>query len=145
MFGPLSANCALEGIGELRRPRTKLFSAAMGQAKVVNLPFTRYIAPNLPEAPGVLQGPTRCRSLEVGEIRRRPTVARRAFLGTGRLATGYLRYIITGKVAGACADFGAQGGTLKNFAPWMDLSIAQNMETASTYAKARMQRLARER
>ena len=71
-----------------------------------------------------------------------------SFLNTGQLALAYLRYIVAGGIAGVWTKFGRLGALLTNLASTMELSIVQNMETASCFERVQSvawPHLARER
>ena len=64
-------------------------------------------------------------------------VARTPFLNSAQLAPHYLRYIVAGEVAGAWWKRGGVGAAQTHLAHLIELSITQNMETASRYRKAK--------
>ena len=80
---------------------------------------------------------------------------RTPFLNSAQPALRYLRYVIAAEVAGAWQKLGGNGGrnseslaALTHLAHLMELSLAQNMETAGTYWQsqaATWARVARER
>ena len=59
-----------------------------------------------------------------------------SFLDIGRLALAHLRYIIAGELAGARAKSGGLGALLTNLASAIELSVIQNMETASRFERS---------
>ena len=71
-----------------------------------------------------------------------------SFLNTGQLDLAYLRYIITGELAGAWNKFGGLGALLANLASTIELAVIRDVETACLFERtqgAAWPRLARER
>ena len=71
-----------------------------------------------------------------------------SFLNAGQLALAFSRYVIAGEIAGAWAKFGGLGALLSNLASTTELSVIQNVETASRFERAQSAawfHLARER
>ena len=138
IFGAIAARSALDGIGELLRPRQEavtLFSEALYEGSKAIPPYTPFVAPKLWEAPWTLQGPAHKRAIEAERNRQKRNAAKTGFLNTGQLALAYLRYIIAGEFAGAWTKFGGLGAMLTNLASILELSALQNMETACRFER----------
>ena len=125
-----------------------IFSQALYEGGKPALPYIPFVAPKLREAPWALQDPARKRAIEAEKARQKRNSAKTSFLDTGKLALAYLRYIISGDLAGAWTKFGGLGALLTNLASAMELSMLQNMETACRFERAQgaaWNHLARER
>ena len=62
--------------------------------------------------------------------------AETAALDAGRLSLHYLRYRVTGEVAGAWGDLGCMGAMLTNLAHPTELPATQTFEAAARFEKA---------
>ena len=151
IFGAIKAHTALNGIGELLRPRQEavnIFSAALYEGSKAIPPYIPFVAPKLWEAPWSLQDPAHKRAGEAERSRQKRNAAKTSFLNTGQLALAYLRYIIAGELSGAWTKFGGLGAMLTNLASILELSVLRNMETACRFERtqsAAWSHLARER
>ena len=104
MFAAIRANPALQGIGELLRPRQEavnLFWEALRECSKATPQYTPFLAPRLSEALWPLQYPARERALEAEKNRQHRNDVKTSFLNTGQLALAYLRDIIAEEIAGA--------------------------------------------
>ena len=129
IFGATEPHSALNGIGELLRPRQEavnLFSEALYEGPKAIPPYTPFVAPKLWEAPWALQGPAHKRAIEAERRRQKRSAVKTSFLNTGQLALSYLRYVIAGDLAGAWTKFGGLGAMLTNLASLLELCAAQH-------------------
>ena len=125
-----------------------MFPEAPHEGPHTTPPYTPFLAPKLGESPWSLQDPARKRAFEAEKNRQKRNAVKTSFLNTGQLAVACLRCIIAGEIVGAWAKFGGLGALLTNLASLVELSVIQNMETASRFERAQSAarpHLARER
>ena len=124
-------------IGEVLRPRqgaVNVFQLAFHGAPMTDPPFGPPIAPKHREAPWVPQGPNCGRTCKVEKGRQGSHGVQTAFLNTGRLALRCPRLVVAGGLASAPAKFAGLGDVPTNRARVPELSVAQDMETATEAA-----------
>ena len=151
IFATIKANDAIEGVGDIFRPRPRgagVFGEALFVGNRACPPYIPSAPPKLADAPRALRYPARKRFARLYGARQRRIPAGASFLGTWQLARAYLHYLAAGKIAGAWAEFGGLGAMLTNLANILEPSVGQNMETASRFGRAQnpaMAHLPRER
>ena len=136
IYVKLKARNLLSGVGDILRPRREavnMYSAVLHGAMMAEPLFPAFLQPMLDEVPWAPRNAARNRANELAKARRKQKPARTPFLNSAQLALHFLRYIMTGDVAGAWQNIGGMGAALAHL---MELSIRQNMETARRYEKA---------
>ena len=93
-----------------------VFSASLHEGSKAEPPYTAFLQPKLNGAPSAPEDTGYKRAAEQERARRKRNAARTPFPNTGQLAQHYLRYIISGEVAGAWQKLGGMGAPLTHLA-----------------------------
>ena len=115
----------LAGILIPNQKAANLFSEELRNGRRSLPPYTPFLLPKLTETPWVAQDPDYKQSCENDQARQPRNGVKTLFMNSSQLTLSYLRYIITGEVAGSWRAFGGAGATQSHLAHLQTLAMTQ--------------------